>query len=376
MRIKNGLLLNEHFEFEPAEIVFEEKILAVGKELSGDPVIDAKGGYVLPGFVDIHMHAAVGRAFMEDDAEAVRQICSFEASRGTTTLVPAVEGASQEIMERQIQLVAKEAERSVKDQARILGIYLEGPFFSKTYRGGFPEACLRNPDQQEMQRLCEAGNGWVRMVSMAPELEGALPMIEALTGQGIAVSLGHTAATCEEAKMGFAAGASCVTHMFNAMSPMKHREPGMAGAAMITSGVSCELIADLFHVHPDVIRILYRLKGKDEIILISDAERGTGMPDGEYTDNGVHVIVKDGKTYTEDHVIYGSTITLLDAVRNLYSLGIPLNEAVKMASINPAAAAGAASQVGSLTCGKYADILILNQKLELETVIVGGNVLK
>lgn len=374
MIIKNALLLNDHFVFEPAEIAFEQEILAIGKNLSGGQTIDAKGGYVLPGFVDIHMHAAVGRAFMEGDPEAIRQICLFEASRGTTTLVPAIEGAPSEIMERQIRLVASEAEKPAEDQARIMGIYLEGPFFSKTYRGGFPEACLRNPDPEEMERLCSAGNGLVKVVSMAPELEGALPMIHSLTKRGITVSLGHTAATCEEAKKGFEAGAACVTHMFNAMSPMHHREPGMAGAAMATPGISCELIGDLFHVHPEVIRILYKLKGKDEIILISDAERGTGMPDGEYIDNGVRVIVQDGKTYTEDHVIYGSTITLLDAVKNLHSLGLPLNEVVKMASFNPAVAAGIASYTGSLTCGKYADILILDQNLDLQTVILGGNI--
>ncbi len=376
MIIRNACILDANFEFVNADIEFDEKILRIGENLTGDTVIDAKGCYVFPGFVDTHIHAAVGESLMDAHEDTLKKICEFEAGQGTTSIVASVAGLQEPLMEELVRYVAVTSKRLTEKSARVMGIHLEGPFFSEAYRGGFLPECIRKPSEEEIDRLCTAADGLVRIVSLSPELEGALPMIQNLAEKGITVALGHSAATYEEANQAFDAGASRVTHMFNAMSPLNHREPGMVGAAMINPSVFCELICDLYHVHPDVIKLLYQIKGGDKIIMISDSEVGTGMPDGEYWDHGTKVIVKDGKTFNEDGVIYGSSITLLDGVKNLCSIGMPLNDVIKMASLNGAKSAGIDDKVGSLAVGKMADIIIMDQNLNIKQIFIGGKSIK
>lgn len=376
MIIKNGCILDADFQFVNGDIEFDEKILKIGEQIEGTEEIDVNGCYVFPGFVDTHIHAAMGESLMDAHGDTLKIICEFEAQMGTTSIIASVAGLQKPLMEEMVRYVAVESGHLTDRSARVMGIHLEGPFFSETYRGGFLPECIRKPSVEEIDSLCLAGKGMVRIVSLSPELEGAIPMIRYLTGKGITVALGHTAATYEEAGRAFEAGASRVTHMFNAMSPLNHREPGMVGAAMIYDGVSCELICDLFHVHPDVIKLLYKVKGSDKILLISDSEVGTGMPDGEYMDHGTKVFVKGGRTFNEDGVIYGSSITLYDAVKNLCSIGLPLNEVVKMASYNGARSVGIDDKVGSLKVGKLADMVIMDQDLNIKQVFIGGKAVR
>lgn len=377
MIIKNGTLLNEDFEFVKADIAFGEKIEKIGPHLNGEQTFDASNCYVVPGLVDTHMHGAVGENFLEFTEETVTKICGFEAKSGTTSLVPAISAAIEEKMISAIKNIAATAGQynstsSEHPSAKMMGIHLEGPFFSLQYKGAHLPENIRKPTTEEFDRLLEAGEGMVKIITMAPELENGCALIRHAAERDVTVSIGHTSASYEEALAAFAAGATQTTHTFNAMSPLNHRSPGVVGAAMMHESAQCELICDFFHVHKDVVKLLYTIKGADRITMITDSERGAGMPDGEFMLSGRKIIVKDRKTYAEDGVIAGGSTVLLDGVKNLISIGIPLAEAVKMASKNGAKAAGIYDQVGSLAVGKDADILILDQNLNVKKVFVNG----
>ena len=212
----------------------------------------------------------------------------------------------------------------------------------------------------------------VKIITMAPETENGLATVRHIANRGGTVSVGHSNATYDEALAAFDAGATQTTHTFNAMSPLNHRNPGVVGAAMLRSDVTCELICDFFHVHPDAVKLLLSIKGSDKITMITDSEVGTGLPDGEYLVNGRTLTVREQKTYTEDGTIAGGTSVLLDGVKNLVSAGITLCDAVKMAAKNGAVAAGIYDRVGSLSVGKDADILVLDRELNLKAVFVNG----
>ena len=381
MSIRNGLLLGEDFIFRKENIVFTQKILEIGSccDNSCKEEFDATGCYVIPGLVDTHMHSAVGEAFIEAERDTARNICAFEAACGTTSLIPTLGGASCEKTIRMICYLVAEAKKINRDDrakcAAIRGIHLEGPFFSKKYCGSFLPEDFREVSKAEMESYMEVGKGMLRIVSLAPELPGALLLTRLLRQNKITVSAGHSGASFKEMQQAVQAGVLRTTHTFNAMAPLHHRSPGILGAALMQDEVYCELICDLFHVHPEIIRMVYRLKGPDRIIAISDSEIGTGLRDGKYITNGRRITVKNGETYAEDGSIYGSSVTLLQCVRNLVKIGIPLSEAVKMASFNPAVSSGIADETGSLSCGKTADILVLDPDLRLKAVFLRGNLI-
>lgn len=375
MVIKNGLILNKDFKFVKEDIAFGEKITEIGNNLKGEEEIDASGCYVIPGLIDTHLHGAVGENFVDFNPDTAQKICEFEAKSGTTTLIPTISAASKETMKNAVLYIASKSKDLPPICAKIMGIHLEGPFLSGQYPGSMLKEALRLPDMEEFDDLYNASEGMIKIISMAPELEGGYEAIEYLRSKNIAVSIGHSGATYAEALKAIELGACRTTHTFNAMSPLHHREPGVVGAAMLMDKVNCELICDFFHVNRDVVKLLYKVKGADRITMITDAEVGAGMPDGEFIVYGHKITVSDRKTYTEYGTIFGGTTVLLDGVRNLVSIGITLEDAIKMASINGALAAGIADRVGSLEEGKDADILILDQQLNLIKVILNGKVL-
>lgn len=374
MIIKNGMVLDENFSFSKNDISFGKTITAMAPELSGDAIYDATDCYVIPGLVETHMHGAMGETFLDFKPETAEVICRFEAKNGTTTLVPALSAATQEKMLAAVKNLAM-AVAEEPTGAKLLGIHLEGPFFSLKYKGAHLPQNIRTPDPAEFDRLAEAGQGLVKIITMAPETENGLETVRHIAEKGVTVSVGHSDATYTEALAAFDAGATQTTHTFNAMSPLNHRNPGVVGAGMLRPEITCELICDFFHVHPDVVRLLISIKGTDHVTMITDSEVGTGLPDGKYTVNGRVLTVRDQKTYTEDGTIAGGTSVLLDGVKNLVSIGIPLNEAVKMAAKNGAVAAGIYDRVGSLAVGKDADILVLDRALNLKAVFVNGTVI-
>jgi len=261
------------------------------------------------------------------------------------------------------------------DCTEVVGIHMEGPFFAERYKGAHLPENIRNPHIDEFCRYLEAAGGWLKLITMAPELEGADDVIKKAVEEGVCVSAGHTNATADEMKHGFEMGVTQGTHLFNAMSPMSHREPGAAGALLCNNNIKCELICDFVHIHPDIVKLAYSIKGKDKINVITDSEIAAGMADGDYDVNGRVLTVKDHKIYTEEGVLAGGYACLIDCVRNLVSIGIRLEDACMMASKNPALTAGIYNKKGSITEGKIADIVILNKDLTVKNVILRGKLI-
>ncbi len=375
MWIKNGLLLNDSFSFEYADIKLEGSNIAKIGKWAEEEFIDATGCYVVPGFVDTHMHAAMGKLFIDYEEDTADVICEFEAKNGTTSLIPAISAAPTEKMVGCISYLRRFTNKGYPGRAMIRGIHLEGPFFAEKYKGAHLPKNIRYPSVDEYKELHQAAGEDFKIITMAPELPGADDVIPLAVADGVCVSAGHTDATAEQMKHAFSLGVSQGTHTFNAMRGIGHREPGTAGALLVEENAVCELISDFVHVCPDIIKMVYRLKGRDKISLITDSEVGTGLPDGVYEVNGRTLTVKEGVTRTEDGTIAGGSTCLITCVRNMVSLGVPLEEACQMATKNPATAAGIYDMCGSLTVGKHADILVLDKELNLKHVILRGELL-
>ncbi len=371
MKFFNGNVLCDDFKFRIASFEVRDGVFKNinTSNVSGDT--DLKGMYVIPGLIDTHMHSAVGKMFIDFDDETADVIAQVEAKNGTTTLCPAISAAPLPKMLGCVKYLVDYENK--ENMAKISGIHLEGPFFAEKFKGAHLPENIRKPTVEEAKILVEEGKGKVKLITMAPELDGAEETIKYLREQNVVVSIGHTAATFEEAEKGVDWGATQATHTFNAMSPLNHRAPGTVGAVLGDDRVKCEFICDFFHVSPDVIKLAYKLKGDDLINMITDSELGAGLHDGEFMVNGRKIIVKDKKTYTEDGTIAGGSTFLIDGVRNLVSIGIPLESAAKMATINPAKTLGMENEIGSITNGKCADFIILDENLNILDVYINGN---
>ena len=349
--------------FQDADIQFDGTITAIGK-IDGPADLDAQGGYVIPGLVDIHTHGAMGEDFSDGKPEGLQPMADFYAAHGVTSFL----GTTMTLKEETLT----PAMRTIRDfrpngGAKCAGIHLEGPFLCYAKRGAQAAENLHKPDTALFHRLNEASGGIVKMVTVACEEEGAMPFIREVS-KACAVSLGHTTADYDTAMAGFQAGATHATHLYNGMPSFLHRAPGVIGAAF-DSGASVELICDGLHIHPSVIRATYQLFG-DKLTLVSDSLRCTGMPDGDYELGGQPIVMKDHKATLLDGTLAGSSISLLDAVRNVVRFGLPLEAAVYAASTAPAQAARL--DAGIIAQGKPADLLVLGADLELKAVFVDG----
>ncbi|MBO4941363.1 MAG: N-acetylglucosamine-6-phosphate deacetylase [Clostridia bacterium] len=374
MIIKGGKVLNGNFEFIDADILTDgQRIEEIGK-IDGNCDIDASGMYVIPGFIDTHMHSSLGKNFVDYDDETYGVVAKFQAENGTTALVPALSAAPKQKLLDRIEYMVEASKRDDKGLAKVYGFHLEGPFFSEKYKGAHLPENIRDTDPEEFMEYVKAGGEAFKIITLAPELPNADEVIKLAVENNICVSLGHTNATYEQVRHAVDIGASQGTHLFNAMSALTHRAPGTVGG-LLCSDARVEIIGDFFHVHGDVVKMVYDLKGKDKINIITDSEIGTGMPDGEYMVNGRKITVTDKKTYTEDGTIAGGTSVLLDCVRNLYSAGIPMEDICTMVSKNPAQTVGIYDKTGSLEEGKMADIVILDKDLELKHVVLRGELL-
>ncbi len=313
---------------------------------------DFQGKKAYPGLIDIHTHGIGGIDTMDAD---FTEMAKLYAKSGTTTVYPTTMTASYENIEKVLTT-------DIPDNgARIEGFHLEGPYINKVYIGAQNDKYVRNPDINEF-------NGFdnIKILSLAPELDGALEYIK---NTDAIICLGHTAADYNTGCMAAKAGAKCLTHTFNAMSPLKHREPALIGAAF-DNDMYIQVICDGKHIHPSVIRMLYKMFGSDRMILISDSMRATNLPDGEYDLGGLNIIVKDKTAHTEDGALAGSTSTLLDCVKCAIEFGIPASEAFKMASETPAKLMGL--NRGVIKAGTECDLLILDDNNNIDTVIING----
>ncbi len=351
-----------------------------GMELpSGATEVQATDSTAIPGFVDVHIHGAGGHDVMEANETALSTITGRLAAFGTTSLLATTITASADDTCRSVEGIAKyiSGQYQTSDtRAEILGIHFEGPFLSKERRGVHPAEWLQLPSAELLQRFLQAAAGNARILTIAPELSGATPCIDAARSLGMVVSIGHTDATYEQARAAVAHGAHHATHVYNAMRPFTHRDPGVIGAVLTTPEVTAELIADGIHVDEIAMKVLLQAKGAQGVVLISDGTSATGMPDGEYMLGGLKVTVNGGVCRNAEGRLAGSTLTLDRALRNIVGLGIPLADAVRMLTLNPATLLGIEFKKGALRTGADADIVLLNDGLEIERVWARGTVVQ
>ena len=337
---------------------------------SDDDRIDVGGAYVIPGLIDIHTHGNSGHDFSDGDADGLAAMGRYLAAHGVTSFAPASMTLPYECLEKAFRTAAEYARNRSKNGARLAGIHMEGPFFSEGKKGAQNSAYLRNPDSDAFFRLQEAAGGLIRIVDVAPELEGAEAFIRAVSPV-CRVSVAHTEATYEETIRAFEAGACHVTHLFNAMPGLHHRAPGVVGAAADREHVTVELICDGQHIHPSVARMTFRVF-PGRVCLISDSLRCCGMADGEYELGGQRVFLQDGRARLADGTLAGAARNLYDGMINAIRWGIPAPEAILAATLTPARAAGIEAQAGSLEEGKWADFLILDREWNLKEVYLDG----
>lgn len=367
MIIRNGSVFQEDGTFRVCDIFIENhKIVGSEDEVTDKSVIDAQGLMVIPGLVDIHSHGAYGHDFSDGDTEGLKTILRYEKSCGITSYCP----TSMTLpFERLTEIFATlKGAMDMQDGAAVRGINMEGPFLDISKKGAHVGEYIHRPDAQFLRGLNEISGGMVKLVTLAPNVEGAMEFIDQVHEE-VCISLGHTGADYETASEAMRRGAHHVTHLYNAMLPFAHREPGLIGAAADDPECMVELICDGLHIHPAVVRSTFRMFGKDRVVLISDSMMATGMENGTYELGGQEVFMKDRKATLKDGTLAGSATNLYDCMCKAVSFGIPLADAIFAATRNPAKSIGIYDETGSITVGKEADILLVTDKLELKQVI-------
>ncbi len=370
--IINGRLILPDSIVTGVALLFDDTIRKICPQeqvdLSAYEVIDAAGQYVAPGLVDIHIHGYLGEDVSDASVDGIKKMAAGIAKNGVTSWCPTTMTVSMPEI-----LAAFDAVRQVKASAgygaKVLGINCEGPFINPSKKGAQAEEHILPPDGDFIVDNADI----LKLFTLAPEMEGGLTCIQKVCEDGrVVASMGHTGADFDQARAGIDAGVRHATHLFNAMTPLQHRNPGVVGAALSAKEVSCELIADTFHVNPGLYDMVARLKG-DKLCLITDCMRAGGMPDGDYTLGGQKVIKKGIACLLEDGTIAGSVLTLNQAVKNLYDHSeLTLPQAFACASLYPATVVGEGDRIGSLTVGKAADIILCDDNLQVTRTIIDG----
>ncbi len=373
MIIKGGLVFDLSEGFVQRDLYTDGTLISQAS--ADDVVIDASDCYVIPGLVDVHFHGAVGEDFSDATREGLQRIADYELSEGVTYICPTSMTLPEEtLLEICNNVAAHRAECT--SGAEVVGAHLEGPFLSYAKRGAQNADYLRDPDAEMLARLQNASNGCVKLMTMAPEQPGGIDFIGKATKLGVTVSVGHTTADYDTAMAAFAAGATHATHLYNGMPPIHHRAPEVIGAAFDSPGVRAELICDGIHIHPAMIRLTFRLFGADRVVLISDSLRATGMPDGQYPFGGQEIEVHGNRATIVGHpeTLAGSVTSLMGCLRQAVSMGIPVADAVRASTYNPACAIGIDDRAGTLDIGKEASIILLNRTdLSVRRIIFKGN---
>ena len=371
MIIKDANVFTQDNRFVRGDVIVRDGrfVRAAGEQPADEEVVDARNLMMIPGLVDIHFHGCKGADMCDGTKEALDVIMDYEASVGVTSVCP----ATMTIPRDELLAVMKNAGAySYHGGAHLVGINMEGPFISPAKKGAQAAENIMHCDYEYFCQLQEAAGGLIKLVDIAPEEPGAMEFIDEVKGK-VVVSLAHTASDYDTAREAIEHGASHATHLYNAMPPMNHRNPGVIGAVRDSSECHVELICDGVHIHPSVIRATYAMFGAERIILISDSMRATGLEDGEYTLGGQPVKVRGNLATLHDGTIAGSATNLMDCLRFVVrEAGIPLETAVMCATANPAREIGIFDEVGSITAGKRADFILLNQNLEIVRVYIDG----
>ena len=376
MRVTGGQVFDLEKGFIERDVCTDGPLLASAS--SDGRMLDASGCYGIRGLVDVHFHVCVGEDFSDASPEGLQRMADFELSQGVTYICP----AGMTLPEDQLTAICRNAAAHRAKNAggaQLVGLHLEGPFLSTAKKGAQNGDFLHDPDSAMLRRLQKAAEGCVKLVTVAPEQPGAMDFIRAAVADGIAVSVGHTTADYDTAAAAFAAGADHATHLYNGMPPLHHRSPGVIGAAFDDPKVQVELICDGIHIHSSVVRATFRLFGAERVILISDSLRATGMPDGQYPFGGQEIEVHGNRATILGHpeTLAGSVTSLMGCLRQAVAFGVPLADAVRAASYNPARSIGIDRQAGSLDTGKEASLILLDREdLSIRAIVFQGELLE
>ena len=373
---KNSLVLTEKGLVRTNLIIENGRIKEIGnREIPG--LIELKETeIVIPGFIDEHIHGAGGSDAMDATLHDIEVVAGKLAEEGTTAYLATTMTQSEENITKALKCVNEYMNKDPKTGARVLGVHLEGPFISTKFVGAQPIEYVAAPKVETFKRYEEASGNNIRIVTLAPEVEGAEDLIKYLKSRNVIASFGHTNATYEDCKKAIEAGASNITHTYNAQKPIHHREIGTVGSAMLFDNVNCEAICDGIHLSAPAIKLLWKNKPHNKFTLITDAMRAKGMPDGKSELGGQVVIVKNGEARLEDGTLAGSVLRMNIAVRNVMRfLDLPLEEVVKYATINPAMNLGVDKDMGSIAEGKLANLVVVDQDVNVHMTIREGNVI-
>ncbi|HCX08281.1 MAG: N-acetylglucosamine-6-phosphate deacetylase [Acholeplasmatales bacterium] len=371
---KNTWIVTEK-GLEKTSLTYDEKFVTIGKNEEGLQELPEEY-VVVPGFIDEHVHGAAGSDAMDGTMEDLGKIANALASEGTTAFLATTMTQSPENITKALKAVKAYRELSPESGAEILGVHLEGPFISKDFVGAQPIEYLAKPSVEVFKKYQDASGDCVRIVTLAPEVEGSTELIKYLVSQNIVASIGHTNATYVDVKKAVEVGATNLTHTYNAMKPLHHREVGTVGSGFLFDELNCECICDGIHVSGPAIQLLHKNKPADKMTLITDAMRAKHMPDGVSELGGQVVIVKNGEARLENGTLAGSVLKMNNAVKNVMKfLNLPLEEVVKLASQNPAKNLGVFDQMGSIKEGKRADFVILDKDLNVVQTVRNGKVI-
>lgn len=373
MILKNAKIIDKNFTIQSADVsIKNQKINCIAPELRGSDCFDLSGSLVVPGFIDTHIHGCAGADTCDGTHEAISTMAAKVVEKGVTSFCPTTMTVSMPQIEATFAAV-KDCMENPPVGASVCGVNMEGPYISPNKVGAQNPKFVRKPDIQEFKKLYDNFGGIVKLIDIAPEVEGAGNFIEKAS-KFCRVSFAHSEADYEQVKKSFDQGITHVTHLFNAMNGMNHRAPGAVGAVFDDDRVKAELICDGFHIHPAVLRTAFRLLGEDRTVVISDSLRASGLADGDYDLGGQVVHVVGGRAKLADGTIAGSTTNLYDEVKNLIRFGVPLRQVIKSVTINPAKEIGMDHEIGSIEVGKYADFVVLDQTYQIKMVIAKGKI--
>ena len=377
MFYKNARIFTPDFQFHMGAFeVNGEYFGEILPETVPDDAIDLQGATVIPGLIDVHCHGNSNADFSDGDYDGLKTMAAYLASRGVTSFAPASMTLPYDVLEKAFANARRLADEAPDGHARLLGIQMEGPYFSYKKKGAQNGQFLKAPDFEGFKKLYDGCGGLIRIVDVAPELPGAVAFVEQ-AGKLCTVSVAHTDADYDQAKAAFDAGATHLTHLYNAMPGISHRSPGVIPAAVEAPDVRAELICDGYHVHPAAVRLAFRLFGSRRMILVSDAGRCCGLPEGSaFRLGGQNARLTGGVGRLEDGTIACSAADLFDCMKNAMAFGIPEEDAVRAATYNPACAIGREDTVGSIAAGKRADFVIYSPDYAEKRVFLGGQEIK
>jgi len=339
--------------------------------LAGAEIIDLEGKKVVPGFIDMHTHGAVGYDVAVASAEEIYEIAKYQAQNGTTTFMPTTVTDDINSTKRALEEIRK-ASNMKGEGATIAGAHIEGPYINVEKKGAHAAEWIKIPSKAEYDNFREILGPLKTHITVAPEVKGGLDFIKYVRQNGGTVGIGHTNGDYDITMKAIEAGANIFTHLFNAMRGLAHREPGVVGAAL-SSDIPVELICDGIHVHPAIVKVVVRARGAEGVVLVTDSMQAAGLGDGEYEFAGSKIYVKDGRACQKDGTLVGSILCMFNAVRNMVNFaGVSLQDAVKMASLNPAKVLGIDDEVGTIEEGKRADLVVLNDDMQIDRVFCRG----